>query len=156
MPPSFLPQLKWNLQGNRKNKRKYYYHSGFFPVLLGNNWHHCMTLRHTVWWSYLHTLWNEYHNKFSQHPSFHSGFHLVIGLFTNIPHIYNTKLSTYTVCCILSCLHFNIRIKYSFWVTPFFGHIHLVLLRRKRLLFRSKRLLNLQTILFFPIFSAIL
>ena len=32
---------------------------------------HCISLRYTAQWFDLHTLWNDYHNKVSEHPLFH-------------------------------------------------------------------------------------
>ena len=42
----------------------------FFPlVLLRNNWHTSLSLRHTAWWFDLHILWNDCHIRFSSQPS---------------------------------------------------------------------------------------
>ena len=63
-------------------------------------------------------------------------------------HIYNTKLSTYTIFCVLNYLKFNIRNLRIFFLN-YFCHItfHVDLLMRKaRLLFRNKELLHLLTI----------
>ena len=38
---------------------------------------HHISLRCTVWWFELYTSWSDYHNKFSEHPSPHTGTKLV-------------------------------------------------------------------------------
>lgn len=45
----------------------FFFSSGFTEMLLR---YYCISLRWTMWFN-LHTLWNDYHSTFSQHPSSH-------------------------------------------------------------------------------------
>lgn len=94
--------------------------------------------------------WNPKGNVIEKQVKTLLSFRFLIGnqFIQNGLYIYNTKLSTYTIYCVLNYLNFNIR-NLRIFFRNYFCHIifHVdLLMKKERLLFRNKDLLHLPTI----------